>query len=126
MEKQQARQLAKTVAWARVAAGVTALLTPSLALRLWAGPEIGRQKEGQMLARALGGRDLALGIGVLLTLRHDAPVRGWVEGGGLADTGDALATLLAFPALPRWGRWLVLLPAVGAAAAARLAAPAVD
>ena len=74
----------------------------------------------------LGARDLALGIGVILALRHDAPVRGWVEGSGLADAGDTLATLLAFGKLPKGGRWLVLLSAGGAAAAARLAAPSVD
>jgi hypothetical protein len=37
-----------------------------------------------------------------------------------------LSTLLAFGKLPKRGRWLVLVSAAGAAATARIAAPAVD
>ena len=40
--------------------------------------------------------------------------------------GDVLSTLLAFPKLPKGGRWLVLLSAAGAAATARLASQYVD
>jgi hypothetical protein len=126
VDKDRARQLAASVAWGRIALGVTAILTPSIPLRPWVGREVAWRPRAKLLARALGARDVALGLGVVLALRHDAPVRGWVEGGGLADTGDAVATLLAFRTLPRLGRWAVLGAATGAAAAARLAAPAVD
>jgi hypothetical protein len=126
MEKDQARQLAEAVAWGRVAIGVTALVAPTVPLRPWVGRDFAWQPRAKLLARSLGARDLALGLGVILALRHDAPVRGWVEGSGLADAGDTLATLLAFGKLPKGGRWLVLLSAGGAAAAARLAAPSVD
>ena len=126
MNKDRARQLAASVAWGRIALGVTAMLTPSIPLRPWIGRELAWRPRAKLLARALGARDLALGLGVVLALRHDAPVRGWVEGGGLADAGDAVATLLAFRTLPRAGRWAVLGASGGAAAAARLAAPAVD
>ncbi|MEW6473263.1 MAG: hypothetical protein AB1679_13410 [Actinomycetota bacterium] len=126
MERHQARQLAEAVAWGRIAIGVTALVAPTLPLRPWVGRDFAWQPRAKLLARSLGARDLALGLGVILALRHDAPVRGWVEGSGVADAGDVLATLLAFPKLPKGGRWLVLLSAGGAAAAARLAAPALD
>jgi hypothetical protein len=126
VDKDRARQLAASVAWGRIALGVTAILTPSIPLRPWVGREVAWRPRAKLLARALGARDVALGLGVVLALRHDAPVRGWVEGGGLADTGDAVATLLAFRTLPPLGRWAVLGAATGAAAAARLAAPAVD
>lgn len=126
LDRDSARQLAANVAWARIGLGATAMLLPALPLRPWVGGEVARRRGAKVLARALGARDIALGLGVILALRHDAPVRGWVEGGGLADAGDALATLLAFSALPRFGRWLVLLSAGGAAATARLAAPLVD
>jgi hypothetical protein len=126
MEREQARQLAETVAWGRIAIGVTALLAPTVPLRPWVGRDFAWQPRAKLLARSLGARDLALGIGVILALRHDAPVRGWVEGAGVADAGDCLATLLAFGKLPKSGRWLVLVSAAGAAAAARLAASAVD
>jgi hypothetical protein len=126
MERDQARQLAEAVAWGRIAIGVTALVAPTVPLQPWVGRDFAWQPRAKLLARSLGVRDLALGIGVILALRHDAPVRGWVEGGGVADAGDVLATLLSFGKLPKGGRWLVLLSAAGAAAAARLAAPAVD
>ena len=114
------------MAWGRIAIGITALVAPSVPLRPWVGRDFAWQPRAKLLARSLGARDLALGIGVILALRHDGPVRGWVEGSGVADAGDCLSTLLAFGKLPKSGRWLVLLSAAGAAAAARVAAPAVD
>jgi len=126
MEKDQARQLAGTVAWGRIAIGTVALLAPTVPLRPWVGRDFAWQPRAKLLARSLGARDLALGVGVIVALRHDAPVRGWVEGSGVADAGDCVATLLAFGKLPKAGRWLVLLSAAGAAAAARLVAPVID
>jgi hypothetical protein len=126
MERDQASQIAEAVAWGRIGLGVTALLAPTVPLRPWVGRDFAWQPRAKLLARSLGARDLALGLGVILALRHDAPIRGWVEGGGVSDTCDVLATLLAFGKLPKAGRWLVVLSAGGAAALARLAAPAVD
>lgn len=126
MDKDLARQLAASVAWGRVALGVAAIVTPTLPLRPWIGRNVAWRPQAKLLARALGARDVALGLGVVLALRHDAPVRGWVEAGGMADAGDVLATLLAFTTLPKAGRFTVLAAAGGAVAAARLAAPHVD
>jgi hypothetical protein len=126
MERKQARRLAEATAWVRIAIGVTALVAPTVPLRPWVGGDFAQQPRTKLLARSLGARDLGLGIGAVLALRHDAPVRGWVEGGAVADAGDALATLLSFGALPKGSRWLFLVSAAGAAASARLAAPAVD
>jgi len=125
MDREQARQLARTVAWGRIGIGVTALVAPGLPLRPWVG-DLAGDRRGKLLARSLGARDLALGLGVILAMKHDAPVRGWVEGSGLADAGDVLSTLLAFGKLPKGGRWLVLLSAAGAVATARLASQYVD
>lgn len=126
MDKGQARQLAAGIAWSRIALGATAMVAPSLPLRPWVGRDVAWRPRAKLLARSLGARDVALGIGVILALRHDAPVRGWVEGGGLADAGDVLATLLAFGSLPRFGRFAVLGSAAGAVVVARLIAPSVD
>ena len=126
MDRDKARQIAEAVAIGRIGIGIVALVAPTVPLRPWVGRDFAWQPRAKLLARSLGARDLALGIGVMLALRHKAPVRGWVEGSGLADAGDTLATLLAFGKLPKSGRWLVLLSAGGAAAAARLAAPMVD
>jgi hypothetical protein len=126
MDRDQARQIAEAIAVGRIAIGIVALVAPAVPLRPWVGRDFAWQPRAKLLARSLGARDLALGIGVMLALRHKAPVRGWVEGAALADAGDTLATLLAFPKLPKSGRWLVLASAAGAAAAARFAAPLVD
>lgn len=121
-----ARQLAAALAWGRIALGVTAMVAPALPLRPWVGREVAWRPRARLLGRSLGARDVALGLGVILALQNDAPVRGWVEGGGLADAGDVLATLIAFGSLPRFGRWMVLGSASGAVAVAAAIAPAVD
>src|ERR687885_1046148 len=124
MERDQARQIAEAVAWGRIGIGITALLAPTVPLRPWVGRDFAWQPRAKLLARSLGVRDLALGLGAILALRHDAPVRGWVEGAGVCDAGDVLATLLAFGKLPKAGRWLVVLSAGGAAVLARVPPPA--
>jgi hypothetical protein len=126
MDRDQARQIAEAIAVGRIAIGIVALVAPAVPLRPWVGRDFAWQPRAKLLSRSLGARDVALGVGVMLALRHKGPVRGWVEGAGLADAGDALATLLAFPKLPKSGRWLVLASAAGAAAAARFAAPVID
>jgi hypothetical protein len=125
LSRVQSRQLAQLVAVGRLALGVTAIALPQVPLRPWVGDRRTDQP-ALVLARALGGRDVALGLGAVLAMRHDAPLRGWVEAGGLADTGDAVFTLLAFRHLPAAGRWAVLAAAGGGALAARLAARGVD
>lgn len=119
----QARAVATAVAAARVAIGVGALVAPELLLRPWAGS--GERGE-RLLARAIGGRDLALGLGALLAMRHDSAVRGWVEAGGLADAVDAAVTAASWSSLPRRGRWVVLGAAGAGAVSARVVSRSVD
>jgi hypothetical protein len=69
---------------------------------------------------------MAIGLGALLALRHEGPVRGWLEAGGFADVGDALATVLSWQRLPRFRRWLVVIVAAGAALVAGVLSPTVD
>ncbi|MGQ0716708.1 MAG: hypothetical protein ACT4NP_05205 [Pseudonocardiales bacterium] len=118
-----ARNAALVVATGRVALGVIAVLRPSVPARPWVGAALAAGPAGQVLGRALGGRDLALGLGALLALRRpdSSAAAGWVAGGALADGADVLATLAAWPALPRWGRLGILGLAGGAAAIGVLA-----
>jgi hypothetical protein len=121
----QARRLALANGAARCALGIVAFVLPAVPLGPWIGD--GRHDpSARLLARALGGRDFAIGLGTIMALRHGGPVRGWVEAGGLADAGDVAVTALSFTKLPRRGRWGVLVAAGGGVLAARLAAPAVD
>ncbi|MHB1533844.1 MAG: hypothetical protein ACYC1D_04370 [Acidimicrobiales bacterium] len=112
--------------FARAGLGAVALSVPRLPLLPWVGAGEAGRPTALLLARALGGRDLAIGVGTVLALRHGGPVRGWVEAGGLADLGDVVATVAAWRRLPRLGRWAVAGAAAGGVLAARLTAGAVD
>jgi hypothetical protein len=119
------RRGATTLAAARTALGVVALASPSLVGRPWVG-EAAEGTPGRVLARALAGRDLALGLGALAALQQLQPaatansgsVAGlWVGMGAMADSVDLLATVIAWRDLPPVGRWLVAASAGGAAVA---------
>jgi hypothetical protein len=105
--------------------GLVALALPGIPLGPWVG-EGRREPSARLLARALGARDFAIGLGTVLALRHGGPVRGWVEAGGMADAGDVLVTATSFPSLPPIGRFGVLAAASGGVVAARLCAPVID
>jgi hypothetical protein len=105
----------------RIGLGVVALTSPALVARPWVGPS-GESPAGQVLGRALGARDLALGLGTLAALRRppgpgtDQAATAWVGLSGLADGADLLVTLGCWSRLPARGRWLVAAAAGGSAA----------
>ncbi len=137
------RHAATMVAAGRVALGVAALTWPSVPGRPWVGAsadELG----AQVFGRALGARDLALGLGALTALRkapHPGPgpdpagsdpvgsgtasACAWLAAGALADALDAAITAAAWPRLPQTTRWLVAAAAGGAAVAGAAGALAV-
>jgi hypothetical protein len=82
-----------------------------------------------VLGRALGARDLALGLGTLAALRargvSPGPARSLVAAGALSDTLDVAISLAAWPELPRVTRWLVAASACGAALAGAAGALAI-
>jgi hypothetical protein len=118
-----------------VALGVTALVRPSVPARPWVGkssddPHLhaGGDLAATVFGRALGARDLALGLGALAALRaEDGEARAWLAAGALSDALDVVASVSSWPELPRLTRWLVAGSAGGAAlvgAAAALSLPA--
>lgn len=116
---------AEVLALIRVAIGVAAWVAPARVTEPW----VGRSSEPgsrAVLSRALGARDVALGLGALLAARNHKGLRGWVEAGGLADSGDLVATLVGFGHLPRLTRWALLVVTGGAVAAAGVLAPALS
>ena len=126
MDADTARPLARLVAWGRIGIGVSAVVAPALSARPWIGADAG-ERGSRLLARAMGGRDLALGIGALRGLGvSDREARPWVALGGMADGVDALATVLAFGSLPRRRRWGILAVTVGAVVVSTRAAAALD
>jgi hypothetical protein len=117
MDSTTARTFARLLASGRVAIGVVAMATPTVMARPWIG-DPADSPTSKLLARTMGGRDLALGLGALRSLGlADQEARPWLALGGMADTVDALATLMAFGSLPRRTRWGILATTVGAAAA---------
>jgi hypothetical protein len=117
MDASTARTLARLLASGRVAIGAVAMATPALVARPWIGDPAG-SPTAKLLARTMGGRDLALGLGALRSLGlAEQEARPWLALGGMADAVDALATVVAFGSLPRRTRWGILAMTVGAAAA---------
>lgn len=120
------RRAAQAIAWARVGLGSVALTAPPLVTRPWVG-SLAATPSGRLLARTLGGRDLALGIGTLRALsRSDEEARPWVALAGVSDAVDALATAVAFTSLPRRTRWVILGVSVSAALVSIRAATGLD
>lgn len=108
------RMIATAVAGGRVAIGLGLLLAPGTVGRGWIGDDAERGAT-KVALRALGVRDLTLGAGQLLALRHHRGARGWAEAGALSDGVDAIATLVAGSDIPARGRWTALAMAVPAA-----------
>lgn len=115
------RQLVRSLAVGRVAIGTALVLVPTLAARGWAGDEAARPAT-KVFLRALGIRDLALGLGTLRALERGEDPVPWARYGAAADGVDAAATLLGYRALAPRGRFAVLLLAASAAAGGALAA----
>jgi hypothetical protein len=95
----QPRDLVLAHAGGRTIVGAAFVLAPRLAGRTWIGRDAD-PRSVRVFARAFGVRDLALGLGVVLALGRDAPVRGWIEAGVLSDVVDVAATLLARDSIP--------------------------
>jgi hypothetical protein len=113
------RAVARAVALGRIGLGTVFTLTPGLALRAWPGDGSHDHAVSRFLARSTGGRDLAIGLGTLLALRKDTPVRGWLEAGMLADGVDAVAILAVARSVPRGRALLAFASAAGAVVAGR-------
>ncbi len=107
------KQLVRVLAATRVGLGTLFLLAPSFVARAWVGEGAG-EPTAKALARALGARDAALGLGALLALEHGESTRGWLEAAALADAGDAIATLATWGDLPALRRWFALVASASA------------
>jgi hypothetical protein len=103
-----ARDVALSNARGRMAIGAALVLAPRLAGPMWIGADAD-SRAVRVLARGLGARDLALGLGIAVALDRGAPVRGWLEGAALADGVDLVATLLAGDSIPPGKRRAVAL-----------------
>jgi hypothetical protein len=112
------RHAAAAVAAGRVVLGVAALAQPSAVARPWVGASAGDWGTG-VLGRALGARDLALGLGALAAAGQAAgsprSAGAWYAAGSLSDALDFAITVTTWPRLPKVTRWLIAASAGGAA-----------
>ena len=117
--------IALSLARTRIAFGAAFLILPGVAGRLWIGDDAKRPAV-KLLTRALGARDLAIGLGVAIALDRGAPVRGWLEAAALSDAMDLAATLLASGSIPDNARKGVAVVAGASAATGVALARALD
>ena len=97
-----AKTLGTSLAAGRVLAGAAFLADPERVLGGWVGSRTARRGGAQLIGRALGVRDLVLGLGAL-TAGSDS-VRPWYLAGALSDAVDLAATVTADD-IPESGRW---------------------
>ena len=95
------RAIGRFTAVCRVAIGAAFIAQPELWMRPWIGRDADRPT-ARLLARALGARDVVLGLGTL-----QSGDRRWLAAALAADTADLLLTLAEREHLPRYGRGLV-------------------
>jgi hypothetical protein len=118
-------EIAKLFGWTRLSFGAIAFLAPRWAAKVWTGEDI-TGTTAVMGLRSLGVRDAALGLGLLIALKRQAPVRGWLEAGALSDAGDLLNTLMSRRGLPGSRSLLGVASAGGAVALGRRLVNALD
>lgn len=115
--KQELHDQLRMTGLIRVVAGATLIVLPRLSIRFWMGADETESASLRTAVRAVGARDLAIGVGQLTALDTGAPVRPWVEAAVLSDAGDAVNSLffmkdspwllrLAWAAIPGAFAWL--------------------
>jgi hypothetical protein len=102
------RILAGLISLGRFLFGVAFIAEPKLMERAWIGKQA-RLPGAQLLTRAVGARDLALGLGGLQALtRNDGSARPWLAAAAVCDAVDFGATWTAGRGIPRQARTGVL------------------
>jgi hypothetical protein len=98
------RTLAGLISLGRFLFGVAFIAEPNLMERAWIGKQA-RLPGARVLSRAVGARDLALGLGGLQALtRNDGSARPWLAAAAVCDAVDFGATWTAGRGIPRQAR----------------------
>jgi hypothetical protein len=102
------RLLAGLISLGRFAFGVAFIAKPKLMERAWIGKQA-RLPGAQLLTRAVGARDLAVGLGGLQALpRNDGSAAPWLAAAAVCDAVDFGATWTAGRGIPGDARRAVL------------------
>jgi hypothetical protein len=115
------RTMAGVLAAARIGFGVGFLVAPRPLAAAWLGRDGARPAAG-VLAAAVGGRDLVIGVGTAWAVGQGVGASPWLSAGALADACDCLAMLRARRSLPPLsGAGGIAVAAAGAVTGAWLA-----
>ena len=116
------RILTAFISLGRILFGTVFISQPKVMDQGWIGKQA-RLPGAQVLSRAVGARDLAMGLGGLqAAVRNDGSARAWMAGAALCDAVDFGATYAAGKKIPRSARTTVLAIASGAALLSAVAA----
>ena len=116
------RILTAFISLGRILFGTVFISQPNVMDQGWIGKQA-RLPGAQVLTRAVGARDLAMGLGGLqAAVRNDGSARAWMAGAALCDAVDFAATYAAGRKIPRSSRTSVLAVAAGAAVLSAIAA----
>jgi hypothetical protein len=114
------RSLARAMAIGRVAFGAAFIVAPRLAAAGWIGGDA-RRAGTKVFITGLGGRDLALGAGILSAL-DTGGAKPWLVAALASDASDLLGTLRSRDGIPALGTAVgVAITASATAAGAWLA-----
>src|ERR687893_2363158 len=98
------RSLAALISLGRLVFGAAFIARPRLLEEAWIGKQA-RLPGAQVLARAVGARDLTLGLGGLqAAARDDGSIRPWLAAAAICDAVDFGATYAAGRRIPRRAR----------------------
>lgn len=106
--------LARLYGLTRLTLGAATVLAPSLVAKVWMGRGAD-DAVSKVALRGLGGREAALGFGLLVALERGGAVGKWLEAGAIADAGDAFGTFSQRKNLAP-SRWLIATAIAGASA----------
>jgi hypothetical protein len=96
----------------RLGVGTGLVVAPGFAGRVWVGPDADGPG-AKVFARAIGARDVLLGLRTMTAVRSEREARHWLVSGYAADAADAAATVIAWRNLTPARR--MLMPAIAAA-----------
>lgn len=106
--------LARLYGVTRLTLGIATFVAPSLVAKVWMGRDAA-DAVSRVALRGLGGREAALGFGLLVALERGHSPRRWLEAGAIADAGDALGTFSQRRTLAP-SRWVLASAIAGASA----------
>ena len=109
----------------RIVIGASLFAVPGVAGSNWIG-DPARDRRVKVMIRAMGIRDLALGLGTLHALDAGEPAKHWVLMSAISDVGDLAATGFAIRSLGLRRALPTMVIAGVAAAGGLLAADHVD